>query len=990
MVSGMLRLEIIGYPLLISAIVEFLLGISLLRDNPRNSSVNRSVGAFSILTAAFSLITGLMYVFASFGSDVTFLARANWVGWLMIPAGIQFLYYMRDENSKAARIAGYVLYPFWTIVLCISVSTDLIESGNYALLPYIDRSGLLGKPLRAVGVAQLIWAIYEVFRLRQKASGYKRSQLNYFTNGMMIFTVGGTFISGVLPLFGGLTLEPGLGSYFGFPWVVLTYYAITRHRLFDLRLAASRAIAILLLMVLFSGVHIAFFLLFKSVLGDVLAIVLSLSLMATLFFGTSFSRKIQEWIQRLVVKNRYDYQLILKESMRAMVTILDLDELLTHIIGNIKKSLETENICLYLKGESAGQYMLRLGSGLHVETARLRPMDESLITVLQRAGRAVIPEELQGVLQADEFSRLEDFMKAIGAEVIIPMFSKGQVQGFLTLGQKGNREAYLQSDFDLLESLANQAAVAIDNARLYDEARRANISFKMSQDRLQNLIDTTSDWVWEMDDRGVYTYVSPQIRGILGYEPEEVLGKTFFDFMAKDDARRTADEFISLTREKQPFRVHQKTNIRKDGSRVIIETSGVPFFGQDGRFCGYRGIDRDVTERSDLEKRLRYSQKMEAIGTLAGGVAHDFNNILTAIVGHANLLQLNLDKNDPEQEHVDQILASTERAANLIQSLLAFGKKQVFSLKPTNLGHLVGRMEKLLRALVNDAVELRMKNAGPAPSILADASQLERVIINLVVNARDAMPHHGGVITVRTGTEEVDNEFLSTHGFGEAGKYAVITIEDTGVGMNDETRSKIFEPFFTTKSFDKGTGFGLSIAYEIVKQHRGYIIVSSTPGKGTTFTIYLPASVEKPSLPKPAPAAFPLGGSETVLVADNEDDIRKFTRAVLQGFGYKIIEAGDGEEAVERFREHAAEIQLVVLDVIMPKLSGVEAGNAIRLIKPGVKILFTSGYPEEVIQKKGIVSPGVNFMIKPVAPVELLQKVRDIMSSDAVTAASPT
>jgi len=981
------HLELIGYPLLIIATVEFLLGVSLFRENSRRSSVNRSVGFFSLFTAGFTLITGLMYVFASFGRDITLLARANWVGWLMIPAAIQFLYYLRDENSRAARIAGYVLYPFWVVVLCVSVSTDLIERGNYALLPYIDRSGPLGRPLRAVGVAQLIWVIFELLRLRMQVSGHKRVQLNYFMNGMLAFTIGGTLTAGVLPLFSGVAIEPGLGSYFGFPWVVLTYYAITRHRLFDLRLAASRAIAILLLMILFSGVQIAFFLLFKSLMGDVLAIVLSLSLMGAVFFGTSFSRNVQQWIQHLVVKDHYDYQLILKESTRAMVTILDLDELLKYIIGSIKKSLETENICLYLKG-AAGQYTLRLGSGLYLETARSRPMDEALISQLQKAGRAVILEELRGVLPADQFGRLEEYMTAIGAEVVLPMFSRGQVQGFLTLGQKGNSRSYVESDFDLLESLANQAAVAIENARLYDETRRAKRSFKESQARMQNLIDTTSDWVWEMDDRGVYTYVSPQIRAMLGYEPHEVLGKTFFDFMPRSEARRAADFFISMTRQQQPFRVLQNTNIRKDGSRVIIETSGVPFFDQDGRFCGYRGIDRDVTERSDLEKRLRYSQKMEAIGTLAGGVAHDFNNILTAIVGNANLLQLNLDKNNPEQEHVDQILASTERAANLIQSLLAVGKKKVISLKPANPCELVGRMEKLLKALVTDGVELRVSSTGAAPSVLADASQIERVIINLVVNARDAMPR-GGVVTVSTSAAEVDDAFLNAHGFGEAGRYAVITVEDTGIGMDEETRAKIFEPFFTTKSFDKGTGFGLSIAYEIVKQHNGYIIVSSTPGKGTTFMIYLPAMAEKSSQPKPALTAFHTGGSETVLIADDEAEVRKFTRAVLEGFGYSVVEAVDGEDAVERFREHAAHIKLVVLDVIMPKLSGVEACHAIRLMKPGIKLLFTSGYPEEVIQKKGMVCAGGNFLIKPVAPAELLQKVRAIMTANDVAANSP-
>src|SRR5574337_858319 len=228
-------LELIGFPLLLVAALELLLAVILLKENPRGSRVNKSVSAFSVFTAAFALITGLMYVFASFGRDITFLARANWISWMMIPAGLQFVFYIQDEDSRKARIIGRILYPFWFLVFCISVSTDLIERGNYTLIPYVDRSGLLAKPLRLVGIILIVWVVYEIYQLRKQVTGIRRAQLNYFTHGVLIFCGGGATLAGVLQLFGGLGLEPGLGSYFSLPWVVLTFYAITRYRLFDIR-----------------------------------------------------------------------------------------------------------------------------------------------------------------------------------------------------------------------------------------------------------------------------------------------------------------------------------------------------------------------------------------------------------------------------------------------------------------------------------------------------------------------------------------------------------------------------------------------------------------------------------------------------------------------------------------------------------------------------------------------------------------------------------
>ncbi len=291
--------QIIGYPLIVISALEFILGYILLRKNPRNSPVNRSVAAISFFAAAFSLVTAFMYILASFGLDITPLARLNWIGWLMIPAAIQFIFYMRDEKSRAARIAGLILYPFWIIVLCVSVSTDLIERGHYTLIPYLDRSGPLGKPLRVLGIIQLFWLMYELFRLRRKTTGLAWTKINYFTHGMLIFAGGGTLVAGILPLISGLFLEPGLGSYFGFPWVVLTYYAMTRHRLFDLRRMESRTLSIVLLLLLFSAIHIGLFTLFQPALGDALAILLSLLIIGLLFFGTRLSRTMKTMIKKV-------------------------------------------------------------------------------------------------------------------------------------------------------------------------------------------------------------------------------------------------------------------------------------------------------------------------------------------------------------------------------------------------------------------------------------------------------------------------------------------------------------------------------------------------------------------------------------------------------------------------------------------------------------------------------------------------------------------
>jgi two-component system cell cycle sensor histidine kinase/response regulator CckA len=499
------------------------------------------------------------------------------------------------------------------------------------------------------------------------------------------------------------------------------------------------------------------------------------------------------------------------------------------------------------------------------------------------------------------------------------------------------------------------------------ERKRAEGALEDSERRFRTLAQASFEGI-ALTEQGVIVDVNDQLADMLGYDRSELIGKPVMDIVASESRQQVAEAMRSGRQE-----TYEHLALRKNGSvfPVEVRARSAQIGGRKVRVSAVR----DVTARKHLEEQLLQSQKMEAVGLLAGGVAHDFNNILTAIIGYGSVAKMRLPAGDPIVSYLDNILASSERAANLTNSLLAFSRKQVIRPRPVYANGIITKVGKLLARLIGEDVELNLELAGRDMTILADVGQIEQVLMNLATNGRDAMPS-GGILTITTERIKLDQDFVALSGFGVPGEYAMITVADTGMGMDERTRERIFEPFFTTKKMGKGTGLGLSIVYGIIKQHEGHITVDSEPGMGTLFTIYLPLVPEDA---EKAPVSAPetgRGGSETVLVAEDDEAVRNLIVILLSEGGYTVVSAVDGEDAVRKFMENRKEVRLLVLDVIMPKKNGIEAYEEIRAIKPDIKVLYMSGYTADVFEKKNIPEKSLNLITKPVSPTELLNKVR--------------
>jgi two-component system cell cycle sensor histidine kinase/response regulator CckA len=402
------------------------------------------------------------------------------------------------------------------------------------------------------------------------------------------------------------------------------------------------------------------------------------------------------------------------------------------------------------------------------------------------------------------------------------------------------------------------------------------------------------------------------------------------------------------------------------------------------RFGGkvaFSGFIRDITERKSLEDQFRQSQKMEGIGRLAGGIAHDFNNLLTAILGYAELMKAQLPDDEDLRSSLHEIHTAGERAAALTRQLLAFSRKQLLQPRILDLNAVVSEVERLLRRLIGEDVELTTRLDHNLGSVKADPGQLEQVIMNLAVNARDAMPD-GGTLMIETVNAVLDSSFVRANPGARSGEYAVLIITDTGTGMNEEVRSHIFEPFFTTKEQGKGTGLGLATAYGIVKQSDGYITVDSEPGRGTTFRMYFPRAAGAASASGLGErSALSPRGTETILMVEDEPGVRRLSRTILEAQGYTVLEAASGDEALIVARSHVEEIHLVATDVVMPGMSGPALWDRLHAVHPQARVLFISGYTDDAIASHGVLESGIAFLQKPFTPFALAQKVREVLDA---------
>jgi two-component system, cell cycle sensor histidine kinase and response regulator CckA len=512
------------------------------------------------------------------------------------------------------------------------------------------------------------------------------------------------------------------------------------------------------------------------------------------------------------------------------------------------------------------------------------------------------------------------------------------------------------------------------------DRKRALEALRISEGSFRSLVEDAPYGIYQADDEGRFLRVNPALQRMLGYSTiEELLGvnleKEIFrrleDFRTMQETLHSFDEFKELEIEWR----------KKDGTPITVQCSGRRVKDEDGGSAFHEVFAEDVTDKRVLEGRLRMAGKMEAIGRLSGGVAHDFNNILGVMIGYSQLLKRKLAREQELSEYAAEIEKAGQRAASLTRQLLAFSRQQILTPTVLDLNALIADMEKMLPRLIGEDIAVRIALETGLGTVKADRGQVEQVLMNLAVNARDAMPT-GGTLNIQTANKQLDEFYCREHPGAKPGRYIMLDVSDSGIGMDRETITHIFEPFFTTKELGKGTGLGLATVYGIVKQSDGYIGVNSSPGEGTSFQIFLPR-VDEPVAPAPTIVALTpqAQGSETILMVEDSEPLRKLAKSLLEGHGFHVLAARNGEEALELARQHSESIQLLLTDVVMPGINGRVLAERLQTTRPKTKILYMSGYTDSFIAGHGVLDQKTNLLYKPFTEEQLIERVRSVLDT---------
>jgi PAS domain S-box-containing protein len=659
----------------------------------------------------------------------------------------------------------------------------------------------------------------------------------------------------------------------------------------------------------------------------------------------------------LVNRPRADFLLALDDATRPLVEAAEITQAVATLLGQY---LHVDR-CTYAEIESEQSTFEQLGS----DCLRLLSTGQPYVV-----GDSEIDPRTIGVRESYRAA-------AVRAGIWIPMLKRGRLVAVLAVHEAAPR-IWRADEIELVQMVASRCWESIERARLTrDQLRRSELQFAQ-------LINGVTDCaIYMLDPSGYVTTWNPGAARIKGYSAEEIIGRHFSEFYTADDREAGLPAHaLEVARAQGKFE-REGWRVRKDGTRFWASVLIDPIYGPDNGLTGYAKITRDMTERLAIQEQLNQSQKVEAIGQLTGGVAHDFNNLLTVILGNLDTISRQLPADNAKLTRaVEHAMRGAERAAALTHQLLAFSRRQPLNPKPTDVNQLVIGLMELIRRTLPAAIAVKSRLTSGLKRANVDSNQLESALLNLAVNARDAMAE-GGNLMIETGAERVDEAFASKlAGDIVPGDYVVISVRDTGAGMTSEVRARAFDPFFTTKPLGKGTGLGLSQVFGFVKQSGGHVQLESEPGRGTTVKIYLPCtSGENAQSTKSGEPEMPHGESnETVLVVEDQDDVRLYSTDSLRDLGFSVLSASDGPAALRIIEEHP-EIRLLFTDVGLPQMSGRELAEAAWKIRPQLPVLFVTGYAHDNLFQQGRLDPAAELLTKPFNRAQLASRVRRMLDT---------